>query len=183
MKFTLASALTLAAALIGVAALPSPDVDVAGLVVKPATGEGSWVAPANARNITLPLPQGAGTNNLSLKGRSPASLVTDLQVGCTVGANQAGGDRGAFTQNTVGYLWSQDWSHNYMIIDTAYHWTLFGTRGVDWESAHCTFSGIGYDVFAIRNGDFWNDGDGGFINWAFIGVWTRDGQHVHFTAP
>ncbi|KAF5378585.1 hypothetical protein D9615_007100 [Tricholomella constricta] len=179
MKLTLASAFALAAILVGVAALPSPNDNVAGLMIKPATGEGSWVAPANAENITVPLPQGAG----DLKGRSPASLATDLQAGCTVGANQAGGDRGAFTQKTVGYLWSQNSHYNYLIIHTAYHYTLQGARGVDWESAHCTFSGVGFDVFAIRYGDFWNDGDGGFINWAYIGVSTRDGQHVRFIGP
>ncbi|KAF5378586.1 hypothetical protein D9615_007101 [Tricholomella constricta] len=185
MKLTLTSALALAlaATLVGVGALPSPNANAAELVVEPATGEGSWVAPANARNVTVPLPQGAGASDPNLNGRSPSSLATDLQAGCAVGANQANGDRGAFTRDTVGYLWGKDSSHNYLIIHTSYRSSFQGKQGVDWDSAHCTFGGVGFNVFAIRNGDLWNDGDGGFINWSFIGRFTRDGPHVHFTAP
>ncbi|MEU8775790.1 stress protein [Streptomyces sp. NPDC048606] len=37
-----------------------------------------------------------------------------------------------------------------------------------------------YRVLVFDSGQFWNKGDGGWINWAFRGVFDRDGGHVTF---
>jgi len=45
------------------------------------------------------------------------------------------------------------------------------------------YHGIPYGVWVFESGWFRNDGDGGFINWAFRGSWTRSGRdnkHVTF---
>ena len=47
-----------------------------------------------------------------------------------------------------------------------------------YRSATC--AGITYGVWAFRDGEFTNKGDGGYINWAFIGNFKRDGSHVKF---
>lgn len=40
-----------------------------------------------------------------------------------------------------------------------------------------------YGIWIFEDGEFWNEGDGGFINWAFKGNWERLGEqknHVVF---
>ena len=41
--------------------------------------------------------------------------------------------------------------------------------------------GIPYKVWAFESGEFNNKGDGGFINWCFLGRFDRDGGRVKFS--
>ena len=36
------------------------------------------------------------------------------------------------------------------------------------------FQGLTFSFWAFESGEFTNQGDGGFINWAFAGIFTRD---------
>ncbi|MFJ7258090.1 hypothetical protein ACIQWV_37480 [Streptomyces sp. NPDC098085] len=40
-----------------------------------------------------------------------------------------------------------------------------------------------FDIYVFDKGKFSNDGDGGYINWAFYGDFTRDGSEVAFEQP
>ncbi|XXY12533.1 hypothetical protein WME88_30155 [Sorangium sp. So ce216] len=42
------------------------------------------------------------------------------------------------------------------------------------------FQGITFGIWAFEGGEFTNKGDGGWINWAFRGVFDRNGNHVVF---
>jgi hypothetical protein len=41
------------------------------------------------------------------------------------------------------------------------------------------YQGVPYGVWIFKDGDFTNKGDGGFINWAFNGNFTRTGDQGH----
>eukprot|EP00168_Porphyra_purpurea_P009778 TRINITY_DN2399_c0_g1_i1.p1 TRINITY_DN2399_c0_g1~~TRINITY_DN2399_c0_g1_i1.p1 ORF type:complete len:181 (-),score=72.57 TRINITY_DN2399_c0_g1_i1:328-870(-) len=43
------------------------------------------------------------------------------------------------------------------------------------------YSGITYGIWVFRSGTWINRGDGGFINWAFIGKFKRSGKTVTFS--
>lgn len=45
------------------------------------------------------------------------------------------------------------------------------------------YSGITFGIWAFQSGEFTNNGDGGWINWAFRGWFERNGQHVVFKNP
>lgn len=52
------------------------------------------------------------------------------------------------------------------------------------ESGDGIASGRGvFDLYVFDRGTFSNDGDGGYINWAFYGDFTRDGSKVAFEPP
>ncbi|MEH2366456.1 hypothetical protein [Nostoc sp.] len=46
--------------------------------------------------------------------------------------------------------------------------------------AKADYNGVIYGIWAFENGEFTNQGDGGWINWAFKGNFDRDGSHVKF---
>ena len=43
--------------------------------------------------------------------------------------------------------------------------------------------GVTYGIWAFESGEFTNQGDGGWINWAFRGWFERDGNYVKFNHP
>lgn len=45
------------------------------------------------------------------------------------------------------------------------------------------YDGITFGIWAFEDGDFTNQGDGGWINWAFSGWFDRNGGHVAFRKP
>lgn len=46
-----------------------------------------------------------------------------------------------------------------------------------------TYDGVTYGIWIFEDGEFTNQGDGGYINWAFRGVWERpdNGGYVKFS--
>lgn len=46
--------------------------------------------------------------------------------------------------------------------------------------ASATYGDIVYGIWVFESGTFYNDGDGGYINWAFRGWFDRDGGEVRF---
>lgn len=53
-------------------------------------------------------------------------------------------------------------------------------RGVQFYGSAVYTGGITYGIWAFEDGEFTNQGDGGWINWAFRGSFNRDGGHVTF---
>lgn len=49
--------------------------------------------------------------------------------------------------------------------------------------ASANYSGVIYGIWVFEDGEFTNQGDGGWINWAFRGWFDRDGGHVVFRKP
>jgi hypothetical protein len=48
-------------------------------------------------------------------------------------------------------------------------------RGVQYFK-QVNYNGVNYGIWAFKDGTFTNTGDGGYINWAFVGSWTRGGN-------
>jgi len=99
-------------------------------------------------------------------------------------------NRETFVKHLLAKLVEKDQSFNYMIIHTKHTAKWDGKEGVDWYHTHVECptirllkKTIGYEVYSARSGDFVNNGDGGFINWAFQGKFTRDKGHVVFSKP
>lgn len=45
------------------------------------------------------------------------------------------------------------------------------------------YSGVTYGIWVFESGQFTNKGDGGFINWSFMGRFQRNGNSVRFSKP
>ncbi|KAF6747003.1 hypothetical protein DFP72DRAFT_1075827 [Ephemerocybe angulata] len=82
--------------------------------------------------------------------------------------------RGEFTQKTVvegRRLWP---TLNWVICHPAHTTRFSGEQGVSWGHSHVEFDikiggTIGYEVYWFESGTFERHGDGGFLNWAFVG--------------
>ncbi|KAG6920223.1 hypothetical protein DXG01_004992 [Tephrocybe rancida] len=99
--------------------------------------------------------------------------------------------RGEFTHFVVEEGRKSHPQFNWIAIHTKHRTNFKGVRGTDWDHSHKEFDvkvggTIGYEVYYLREGEVWNNGDGGWLNWAFAGVFTREGKggkHVIFTKP
>ncbi|KAM6489984.1 hypothetical protein JOM56_014563 [Amanita muscaria] len=85
-----------------------------------------------------------------------------------------GETRTRFTQDAVTTLWNANPHYNYVICHVAHDYTFHGVQGVDWDHQEIKFSTrseltVGYDVIVGGAGYFIRKGDGGFINWAYMG--------------
>ncbi len=68
--------------------------------------------------------------------------------------------------------------HNVMVFNLNQEYTKSLNGLVFYGSA--TYSGIVFGIWGFRDGEFTNKGDGGWINWAFHGWFTRNGGYVKF---
>ena len=57
-----------------------------------------------------------------------------------------------------------------------------GLRGVKFYGS-ANYHGVIYGIWVFESGQFTNQGDGGWINWAFKGWFDRNGQTVTFRKP
>ncbi|RDB17508.1 hypothetical protein Hypma_001227 [Hypsizygus marmoreus] len=100
--------------------------------------------------------------------------------------------RGWWTKKAVSARWEQDSSFNYVVCHTKHSKNFDGKEGVDWfhmrekvdiNGIISGKSGIMYDVYQFRSGTFTRLGDGGYLNWAYIGRLTHksdDGKALEF---
>ncbi|WP_051808136.1 hypothetical protein [Streptomyces sp. NRRL F-2664] len=88
-------------------------------------------------------------------------------------------NRGTFVQEAVDKAFKAAGSrHNVMLFNLSqnYHDQFQGTRvyaNVQWGNIH-------YGLWIFESGQFTNQGDGGWINWGFVGWYERNGGHVKF---
>jgi len=101
--------------------------------------------------------------------------------------------RSGFTQDTVSKLHAQHPKMNFVICHVRHHYKFPGVKGKDWYHDHRELkvkfpvgSTIGYEIYGFVEGEFFREGDGGFLNWAYMGkiLKTEDGgKHVTFGKP
>ncbi|KAJ8456573.1 hypothetical protein ONZ45_g3123 [Pleurotus djamor] len=119
------------------------------------------------------------------------SGITSIITGIQDGINADKEARSSFTQNLVGQMHAQHPDFNWIICHTKHDYKFDGQRGKDWDHRHQEFDikiggTIGYEIYNLKSGEFNRRGDGGYLNWAFIGnVLKRDddGKHVVFGKP
>jgi hypothetical protein len=101
--------------------------------------------------------------------------------------------RSGFTQEAVAKLRGSHPKMNFVICHTGHHYNFPGVKGKDWYHDHRELkvhfpigSTIGYEIYGFGAGEFFREGDGGYLNWAYIGnVKSSDnnGGHVVFNKP
>jgi hypothetical protein len=112
-----------------------------------------------------------------------AGIDLGLQINQLIVQNQ---NRGGFVKQAseVAYgLYKQ--KYNVMVFNTSQNYDASGLQGVK-KRLPANYQGVPYVVFIFKSGTFVNQGDGGFINWAFQGNWKRSGNQnktVTFTDP
>ncbi|KAJ3517719.1 hypothetical protein NMY22_g13903 [Coprinellus aureogranulatus] len=98
-------------------------------------------------------------------------------------------NRGNFTKSAVQTCRSNWDEFNWIMCHPAHSYIWMGERGTDWEHWHYELNTkgpgtIGYEVYWAREGVFSLNGDGGFINWAYIGhVQKLDGGSTLYVTP
>jgi len=116
-----------------------------------------------------------------------AKLIVDIFVGL---ANQVKADkmaRGQFTSSLVSQLSGRNPKMNYVVCHTKHRYRFDGNRGSDWTHSHQEFDikvggTIGYEIYAFKSGEFWRQGDGGYLNWAYSGnVKSKNDNGKHLT--
>ena len=91
-------------------------------------------------------------------------------------------DRGKFTINFIDEALKTKPDANWMIVCTDHeaHWK--GEKGKDWDQSYAEHNGhekTGYTVYWGHEGEFTLKGDGGFLNWAYAGRFTKDPDNDH----
>ncbi|KAG6819888.1 hypothetical protein H0H93_007666 [Arthromyces matolae] len=99
--------------------------------------------------------------------------------------------RAHFTQEVVTAGFKAHPEFNWIICHPKHHYNFKGVKGKDWDHEHKEFDvsfhkTVGYEVYYLREGEFWLEGDGAELNWFMEGFFKRDGKeghHVTFSRP
>jgi len=95
--------------------------------------------------------------------------------------------RGEFTKFVVEQGRKDQPRFNWIACHTKHRTKFKGQWGHQHKEFDVSFGKtIGYEIYYVQEGEFWNQGDGGYLNWAMAGFFKRDGpggSHVVFTKP
>ncbi|KAL0948797.1 hypothetical protein HGRIS_008927 [Hohenbuehelia grisea] len=117
--------------------------------------------------------------------------VTDIIKGIQNGIKQDKLARSGFTQQLVAQMHQKHPDYNWIICHTKHTTKFDGKRGTDWDHRHQEFDvkiggTVGYEIYNLKSGEFTRQGDGGFLNWAYIGNIKKNdqgGKHLVFAKP
>lgn len=98
------------------------------------------------------------------------------------------------SQNREGFVKGLAETAFYQLVDGKYNVMVFNLsqpyteklRGVQLVKSDAYYDNTQYGVWIFEDGEFINEGDGGYINWAFKGWFERtgdQGHHVIFRKP
>ncbi|KAF9496840.1 hypothetical protein BDN71DRAFT_690673 [Pleurotus eryngii] len=115
-------------------------------------------------------------------------VVTSIITGIQDGINADKDARSKFTYDLVGQLHAKQPQFNWILCHTKHDYKWDGQRGVDWDHRHQEFDvkiggTIGYEIYNAKSGRFFRKGDGGYLNWAYIGNVLKtenDGKDITF---
>ncbi|OLZ44598.1 hypothetical protein AVW11_34885 [Streptomyces amritsarensis] len=170
------------------------NTTLATIALTALTLTGAAALPAHAAEQPAPAPAAVSTPASSPAASEPdAAAAADKSVSVNVSMDQLGSgkaiadalrgiktdNRGTFVQEAVDKAFKAAGSrHNVMLFNLSqnYHDQFQGTRvyaNVQWGNIH-------YGLWIFESGQFTNQGDGGWINWGFVGWYERNGGHVKF---
>ncbi|RDB14946.1 hypothetical protein Hypma_016156 [Hypsizygus marmoreus] len=117
-----------------------------------------------------------------------AKLIFNVVGRIKAGIKEDKNKRSGFTQDLVGQLNAKDPKLNYVICHTKHTTAFDGVSGKDWGHSHQEFDvkiggTVGYEIYWAKSGKFTRKGDGGFLNWAYIGnikSKSSDGKVITF---
>ncbi|KAF9497843.1 hypothetical protein BDN71DRAFT_535967 [Pleurotus eryngii] len=139
-----------------------------------------------------------GTHMETLEDRSPAAIASIALEGVNMiisgiqGAINADKDaRGKFTSSLVSEMRKKYPKFNWVVCHTKHETKFNGKKGKDWDHRHQEFDiklggTVGYEIYNLGSGEFIRKGDGGFLNWAYIGnvaSKSGDGKKIKFNKP
>ncbi|WP_019503623.1 hypothetical protein [Pleurocapsa sp. PCC 7319] len=148
-----------------------------------ATANEGLVDMTNQQNQQETLMAGAGAA-AGVAGEAAAGTVDPVGIAELI-MQRVGTDenRDAFVKAMVQETWqAYDQQYNVMVFNLNQEYDSQIDQ-VDYKTVN--YDGIPYGVWIFREGEFTNQGDGGYINWAFKGKFDRegeDGKHVKFYA-
>ncbi len=91
-------------------------------------------------------------------------------------------NRSGFVKNVMESAFYQAGQiYNVMVFNKNQHYEEH-FEGIQFHT-QVTYEDIVYEVWVFEKGSFKNQGDGGYINWAFKGWFNRSGSFVEFTLP
>ncbi|TSB47637.1 stress protein [Alkalicoccobacillus porphyridii] len=108
----------------------------------------------------------------------PVAIYDSISDAITSADNREGFVKAA--RETVKF--HTDYSLNVMVLNLSNDYDDSSYSGVHYFDTF-TYDGVIYGVWAFEEGTFVNNGDGGYINWAFYGWFDRDGGTVEFYLP
>ncbi|MFE9469081.1 stress protein [Streptomyces virginiae] len=173
---------------------------LATLALTALTLTGAAALPAQAAGHPAPTPAAlsapaspAAASPATSAAEPDAAAAADKSVSVSVSMDQLGhgkaiadalraiktDDRGTFVQEAVDKAFkAAGGRHNVMLFNLSqnYNDQFQGTRvyaNVQWGNIH-------YGLWIFESGQFTNQGDGGWINWGFVGWYERNGGHVKF---
>jgi len=119
--------------------------------------------------------------------QSITTIISSIQDGIA----QDKINRSEFTKNLVAQLYQEHRNFNWIVCHTQHTTKFDGKRGVDWDHRHQEFDvkiggTVGYEIYNLKSGEFTRQGDGGYLNWAFIGQIAKSdqgGKHLVFKKP
>ncbi|MFD5618723.1 stress protein [Streptomyces yangpuensis] len=174
------------------------NTTLATIALAALTLTGAAALPAQAAGHPAPAPAAVSTP-ASPAASSPAAsepdaaAAADKSVTVNVSMDQLGrgkaiadalrgiktDNRGTFVQEAIDKAFNAAGGrHNVMLFNLSqnYNDQFQGTRvyaNVQWGNIH-------YGLWIFESGQFTNQGDGGWINWGFVGWYERNGGHVKF---
>ncbi|RDB14947.1 hypothetical protein Hypma_016157 [Hypsizygus marmoreus] len=121
-------------------------------------------------------------------GAEVIKLITGVVAGIKAGIAADKNKRSQFTQDLVKDLSSKNPAFNYVICHTKHTTAFDGAKGTDWGHSHQEFDikiggTVGYEIYWAKSGKFTRQGDGGYLNWAYIGnvkSKSPDGKEIVF---
>lgn len=91
-------------------------------------------------------------------------------------------NRSGFVKNMMeSTFYSAGQKYNVMVFNLAQNYEDH-FRGVKFYGS-AVLNGVVYGIWVFEDGEFTNQGDGGWDNWAFRGWFDRDGKYVKFYRP
>ncbi|KAJ3511043.1 hypothetical protein NMY22_g15782 [Coprinellus aureogranulatus] len=141
--------------------------------ITPVKGDDGYVPPDTTHYDEIaakdPSPKAEPTPRINA-----ADLRSVMGSTCDLVAGWCDWNRDLFAKELVGYCRGKWGEFNWVICHPAHSYLWMGARGVDWEHWHYELDiwgpgTVGYELYWAREGVFTLNGDGGFINWAYIG--------------
>ena len=163
-------------AMTGAASLPAQAAERPAAAVATSDTQAPAPAPASSSAEQAQPAAAAGksvTVNVSMDQTGRGAAIADALRGIKTD------DRGAFVRDAVDKAFNAAGGrHNVMLFNLSqnYNDQFQGTRvyaNVQWGNIH-------YGLWIFESGQFTNNGDGGWINWGFVGWFERNGGHVKF---
>jgi hypothetical protein len=118
---------------------------------------------------------------VDIQARNPAAMAAleIIPLVIDIGKEIAGGIMGAinddkearseFTQRLVSETRQKFPDRNVVVCHTKHHYKWDGVQGQDWSHQHQEFDiqlggTIGYEIYITKGGEFFREGDGGYLN-------------------